>query len=85
MLPNPTNEALPSLIEFLASKLSEIRLYFFATLLTLKALCSDMKDNGIAENYEKANLKAMVHFADHLSSAKSLTMLTSTIGYQVLR
>jgi hypothetical protein len=51
----------------------------------LKDFYQHMKDNGTAENYEKANLKAMVHFAGHLSSAKSLTMLTSRIGYQVLR
>lgn len=42
ILPKPTKEAVPSLIEFLASRVREIRLYFFAMLLTLNALCKDI-------------------------------------------
>jgi hypothetical protein len=30
-----------------------------------------MKDNGTSENYQKGNLKAMVHFADHLGQTIS--------------
>jgi integrase/recombinase XerD len=30
-----------------------------------------MKDNGTSQNYQKANLKAMVHFAEHIGAATS--------------
>lgn len=30
-----------------------------------------MKDNGTSQNYQKGNLKAMVHFADHLGPTTS--------------
>jgi hypothetical protein len=30
-----------------------------------------MKDNGTSENYQKGNLKAMIHFAEHIGPAKS--------------
>src|SRR5919108_218580 len=30
-----------------------------------------MKDNGTSENYQKGNLKAMVHFAEHIGPATS--------------
>jgi hypothetical protein len=28
-----------------------------------------MKDNGTSQNYQKGNLKAMVHFAEHIGAA----------------
>jgi integrase/recombinase XerD len=30
-----------------------------------------MKDNSTSQNYQKGNLKAMVHFADHIGVAMS--------------
>jgi integrase/recombinase XerD len=30
-----------------------------------------MKDNGISQNYQKGNLKAMIHFAEHIGEATS--------------
>jgi hypothetical protein len=30
-----------------------------------------MKDNGTSQNYQKGNLKAMVHFAEHIRPATS--------------
>jgi integrase/recombinase XerD len=30
-----------------------------------------MKDNGTSQNYQKGNLKAMVHFAEHIGAATS--------------
>ena len=30
-----------------------------------------MKDNGTSQNYQKGNLKAMVHFADHIGQGTS--------------
>jgi hypothetical protein len=30
-----------------------------------------MKDNGTSQNYQKANLKAMIHFAEHIGVATS--------------
>jgi hypothetical protein len=37
----------------------------------LKNFYQHMKDNGTSENYQKASLKAIVHFADRLSSEGS--------------
>jgi hypothetical protein len=37
----------------------------------LKDFYQHMKDNGTSQNYQKGNLKAMVHFADHLGPATS--------------
>ena len=33
----------------------------------LKEFYQHMKDNGTSQNYQKGNLKAMIHFADHLA------------------
>jgi hypothetical protein len=30
-----------------------------------------MKDNGTSQNYQKGNLKAMIHFAGHIGLATS--------------
>jgi hypothetical protein len=30
-----------------------------------------MKDNGTSQNYQKGNLKAMIHFAEHIGEATS--------------
>ena len=30
-----------------------------------------MKDNGTSQNYQKGNLKAMIHFAEHIGPAIS--------------
>ena len=30
-----------------------------------------MKDSGTSQNYQKGNLKAMVHFAEHIGEATS--------------
>lgn len=30
-----------------------------------------MKDNGTSQNYQKRNLKAMIHFAEHIGEAAS--------------
>jgi hypothetical protein len=30
-----------------------------------------MKDNGTSQNYHKGNLKAMIHFAQHIGAATS--------------
>jgi hypothetical protein len=27
-----------------------------------------MKDNGTSQNYQKGNLKAMIHFAEHIDA-----------------
>jgi hypothetical protein len=35
----------------------------------LKDFRQNMKDNGTSQNYQKGNLKAMVHFAEHISAA----------------
>jgi hypothetical protein len=37
----------------------------------LKDFCQHTKDNGTSENYQKGNLKAMVHFAEHIGVATS--------------
>jgi integrase/recombinase XerD len=37
----------------------------------LKDFYQHMKDNGTSQNYQKGNLKAMVHFAEHIGSATS--------------
>ena len=37
----------------------------------LKDFYRHMKDNGTSQNYQKGNLKAMVHFAKHLDLAIS--------------
>jgi hypothetical protein len=37
----------------------------------LEKFYQHMKDIGTSEKYQKASLKAMLHFADHLSSATS--------------
>jgi hypothetical protein len=31
----------------------------------LKEFYQHMKDNGTSQNYQKGNLKAMIHFAEH--------------------
>jgi hypothetical protein len=31
-----------------------------------------MKDNGTSQNYQKGNLKAKVHLAEHMGAGKSL-------------
>ena len=35
----------------------------------LKDFYLHMKDNGTSQNYQKGNLKAMVHFAEHIGAA----------------
>lgn len=30
-----------------------------------------MKDNGTSQNYQKGNLKAMIHFTEHIGAATS--------------
>jgi hypothetical protein len=35
----------------------------------LKDFHLHMKDNGTSQNYQKGNLKAMVHFAEHIGAA----------------
>jgi hypothetical protein len=37
----------------------------------LKDFYPHMKDNATSQNYQKGNLKAMVHFADHIGPATS--------------
>jgi hypothetical protein len=37
----------------------------------LKDFYQHMKDNGTSQNYQKGNLKAMIHFADHIGVAMS--------------
>ncbi|HKI09960.1 MAG TPA: hypothetical protein VKA09_16335 [Nitrososphaeraceae archaeon] len=37
----------------------------------LKEFYQHMKDNGTSENYQKGNLKAMLHFAEHIGPAIS--------------
>jgi integrase/recombinase XerD len=37
----------------------------------LKYFYQHMKDNGTSQNYQKGNLKAMVHFAEHIGAATS--------------
>jgi site-specific recombinase XerC len=37
----------------------------------LKDFYQHMKDNGTSQNYQKGNLKAMVHFAEHIGAATS--------------
>jgi integrase/recombinase XerD len=37
----------------------------------LKYFYQHMKDNGTSESYQKGNLKAMVHFAEHIDAATS--------------
>src|SRR5215207_2931491 len=37
----------------------------------LKDFYLHMKDNGTSQNYQKGNLKAMVHFAEHIGAATS--------------
>ena len=32
----------------------------------LKEFYQHMKDNGTSQNYQKGNLKAMIHFAEHI-------------------
>jgi hypothetical protein len=38
----------------------------------LKEFYQAMKNNGTSQNYQKANLKAMIHFAQHIGAATSL-------------
>ena len=38
----------------------------------LKEFYKYMKDNGTSQNYQKGNLKAMIHFAEHIGAATSL-------------
>jgi hypothetical protein len=38
----------------------------------LKDFYQHMKDYGTSQNYQKGNLKAMVHFAEHIGAATSL-------------
>jgi len=40
------------------------------------------KDNGTSQNYQKGNLKAMVHFAEHIGAATSFYVVSQT-GYEV--
>jgi hypothetical protein len=37
----------------------------------LKEFHQNMKDNGTSQNYQKGNLKAMIHFAEHIGAATS--------------
>jgi hypothetical protein len=37
----------------------------------LKDFYQHMKDNGTSQNYQKGNLKAMVHFAEHIGATTS--------------
>ena len=37
----------------------------------LKEFYQHMKDNGTSQNYQKGNLKAMVHFAEHIGEVTS--------------
>ncbi|MGH9988968.1 MAG: hypothetical protein ACREAS_00875 [Nitrososphaera sp.] len=37
----------------------------------LKEFYQHMKDNGTSQNYQKGNLKAMIHFAEHIRAATS--------------
>jgi hypothetical protein len=38
----------------------------------LKEFYQHMKDNGTSQNYHKGNLKAMIHFTQHIGAATSL-------------
>ncbi|MDQ4015797.1 MAG: hypothetical protein M3136_08560 [Thermoproteota archaeon] len=38
----------------------------------LKEFYQHMKDNRTSQNYHKGNLKAMIHFAQHIGAATSL-------------
>ncbi|MFL6309639.1 MAG: hypothetical protein ACJ70T_06550 [Nitrososphaera sp.] len=38
----------------------------------LKEFYQHMKNNGTSQNYQKDNLKAMIHFAQHIGAATSL-------------
>ena len=37
----------------------------------LKDFYQYMKDNGTSQNYQKGNLKAMIHFAEYIGEATS--------------
>jgi hypothetical protein len=37
----------------------------------LKGFYQHMKDNGTSQNYQKGNLKAMIHYAEHFGAATS--------------
>ena len=37
-----------------------------------------MKDNGTSQNYQKGNLKAMIHFAEYIGQATSFYELLLT-------
>lgn len=37
----------------------------------LKGFYQHMKDNGTSQNYQKGNLKAMIHFAEHIGAVIS--------------
>ena len=37
----------------------------------LKEFYQYMRDNGTSHNYQKGNLKAMIHFAEHIGAASS--------------
>jgi hypothetical protein len=37
----------------------------------LKEFYQHMKDNGTSQNYQKGNLKAMIHFAEYIGKATS--------------
>jgi hypothetical protein len=37
----------------------------------LKEFYQHMKDNGTSQNYQKGNLKAMIHFAKYIGEATS--------------
>jgi hypothetical protein len=37
----------------------------------LKEFYQHMKDNGTSQNYQKGNLKAMIHFEEHIRPAIS--------------
>jgi hypothetical protein len=44
----------------------------------LKEFYQHMKDNGTSQNYQKGNLKAMIHFAEHIGAATSFFDIVHT-------
>jgi hypothetical protein len=40
----------------------------------LKDFYQHMKDNGTSQNYQKGNLKAIVHFVDHIGPQRLFTI-----------
>ena len=37
----------------------------------LREFCQHMKDNGTSQNYQKGNLKAIIHFSEHMGQGTS--------------